>query len=523
MTASNVPEREALAAPLPSRWLVALLFFILPAIAYAAIVTRFGFDLFAPNYGWQAFNYLALALSEGHQWVPAEAIAAEGMYIGGRVYMYYGLLPSILRLPLMPFIDLRTTPVSNLLMLLMMLTGQAALQLAILRIFVANGRTGVFADRAMLVLVSFATWFSSGAFITILNGNFYHETYAAALMLVSVFTAMLVRDLLIEDRRPGGLRLLGYATLAGLAVFTRQTCAVGLYIAVLALLLPRWADLRAQPRAVIVATLRRSILPLAILFVAGVLYLAGNYLRTGATGTAWSVHDYGYYILDMNRPRLETIINQQFSVVRIGPNILYLLVGGAELRDSLILKLGGGIVETHGGSIKWLVFAALPLMFAAAGAVCVWRRVRRDDLLAPMLWVTLGFATSAALLLAYATMTYRYAGDVWPLICWLMLVAYRDIDPSRLFGRRAKPALGVMAALSLVSVGYSARLDDRVIDDAPYDHSSLRIGMPLAPELAALATAPGSRDPDIERLRIAAGPDPFLPPNYRAPSGNPTP
>jgi hypothetical protein len=503
---------------------VALLFFILPAIIYWAVLTRLGFDLFAPSYGWQAYNHFALALADGRQSVPAEAIAAEGTYIGGSVYMYYGVLPALLRLPLIPFVDLRVVPLSNLLVLAMLVIGQWAMQMAVLRIFVANGRTGVFADRAALVVVSFATWFSSGAFLLIQNASFYREPFAAAHMLVSIFLAMLAEDLLVQKRRLGVRRLVLYALVAGLCVHARQSTAIGLYIATLALLLPTWSDLRQQPGSAITDTIRRSILPLGVLFIAGAAYLGLAYLRTGHIGTGWAVEDYGYYILGNNRPRLRTMIEQQFDLVRVIPNTFYVLFGGQTLREDLIYKWGGGIVVSFGTPVRWALFAPVPLLLAAMGAVCLWRRTRARDPLAPaLLVITAGFAASAAVLLAYATMQYRYTAEVWPLVAWLMLIAMRDVDPTALLGRFLVPALIVLAVLSVGSLAYTYQLRSSLLNDSPSDRGSLRVGVPLAPELAARATAPGARDPRINATRDAAGADPDLPPGWKVQPGFPAP
>jgi hypothetical protein len=164
--------------------------------------------------------------------------------------------------------------------------------------------------------------------------------------------------------------------IAGLAIYARQTCAIGLYAITLALLLPEWSALRSQPGVAVMATMRRAAGPLAILFVFGAGYLALAYARTGTVGSGWMVENYGYYILGDNRPRLRTMIDQQFSIVRIIPNTIHFLIGGQALRETLILDWGGGLVVSFGPSVRWVIFAAVPLAMAVAGGVCVVRRLR---------------------------------------------------------------------------------------------------------------------------------------------------
>jgi hypothetical protein len=506
------------------RLLLGLVFFILPALIYIALITRFSFGLFDPTYGWQAYNHYALALAEGRQSIPAEVIAGEGLYIGGSVYMYYGVLPAVFRLPLLAVLDLRTVPVSNFIVAVMLIAGQWAMQLAVLRIFIANGRTTAIADRVMLGFVSVSLWFMSGPYLIAQTANFYHEPYAAALMLVGIYTAMLADDLLVRRRRPAGGRLIVYAMLAGASVFARQSCAIGLYAVTLALLLPEWPQLRAQPVPTLLAALRRATLPLLVLFLFGIGFIALAYLRTGTVGTGWTVENYGYYILGNNRPRLQTMIEQQFSVVRIIPNTIHFLFGGATLRDKLIMDWGGGLVVTFGWPVRWAIFAALPIIMALAGLVCIWRRLRsRQALSVTVALAALGFLLTMLIVFAYGTSQYRYNSEAWPVIAWLMLVAVRDIDPARLFGRWQLPAAGVALALTLVSFAYMANLRSALMVDAPRNRGSLRIGAPLAPELAALATAPGARDPQVIVVRNALGPDPDLPPGWTPPPDFPQP
>lgn len=478
------------------RWLIAIFFFVFPAIVYCALVTKGSFDLLAPSYGWQTYNEYAEALINGHLWVPAEAIGAEGLYIKGRVYLYYGMLPALLRLPLVPFIDLDRTSLSPLMTWAMTVIGTGALQIAILRVVGRREAPDRF-DPLLLVVASFILWFSSAALLLVQDASFYHEPHAAAWMLAGIFIAMLADDLLVTERPPTALRLVAYATLAGLAVYAKQTFAVGLYVAVLALLLPSWAALRAAPWAALRARLAVAVLPLWIMLVAGIAYVGMGYVRLGRIGTGWDVAHYGFYIIGKRAWRFETMIHQQFSLARIPPGLLHFIAGGNTRRSLMIEQLGGGRVLSFDPAIRHYVFAPMALLLAATGGALLFRQFKRSPLALQLFGVTLGLLLIALLQLAYATYQYRYVAEIWPLLLWLILVALRH-RPVSAIAQLPLPlaAASVVAlALALVSVDYSMRLRPKLAEDHPRGPGSL--WAPLPPKLIALATAPGSRDPTI--------------------------
>ncbi len=469
---------------------------VAPALAYLAIVTRGSFNPFDADYGWQAYNQLALALAAGHQAIPAEAISAEGLYVGGKVYMYYGLVPALLRLLLMPFVDLRLVPVSMLLTWAMLITGQAALQLAVLRIYRANGRDAAI-NRSLLVAASILIWFSSGSYLLIQNASLYHQPYAAAAMLSSLFVAMLANDLLVRGQRPAGARLLLYALLAGLCVHTRQTYAVGLYAAMLALLLPGRNGWRVA--------FGQAVLPLLLLFAAGLSYLALGYDRFGRLTIGWSVRDWGFAAIQPLNDRMMTLIDQQFSMVRIIPNLVSIIFGTQGLRIRWIAAWGGGTVENHNlVPVRYLLYTPLGLVLAGVG-VWVLMRLWRSQRSAAVALVLpgLGFLATALLQLSYGTMDYRYSAELWPLLLWLILIALRHAEPAKLPSHLRRPAMVAMAVMTLASIVHVATLPRWNWYEAPTIPGSLVLPLPAA--LAARATAPGARDPTIEPIRQRVG------------------
>lgn len=474
--------------------LLALLFFVFPAVIYAALVTKGSFDLLMQDYGWQTYNRYALALAHLRQSIPAEAISGEGLYLDGQVFLYYGQLPALMRFPLMPFVDLTRVSVAPLMVWTMLIIGQGAMQVTVLRLVAMRNAVPSALDLLLLAIVSYCLWFGSGGFLLIQDNNFYHEPSAAGWMLGGIFLAMLANDLLIAPRRPGAGRLLAYAGVAGLSVFSKQTFAVGMYVATLGMMLPDWRTLRAGPLRALAAAAPRAILPLLVMLAAGLASIAISYARLGRFGTGWDVAHYGYYLIGKRAWRLETMIEQQFSLVRIGPTIMHLLVGGNSLRGQAIEWLGGGRTLALGPSVRGLIYAPMALAIAGSGAVLLYRRIRTSEFGLQLAVASAGIALIALLQLSYATMQYRYAAETWLLLVWLMLVATRDL-PATLFAGRIKAVAVVAAGLALLSIGYMATLRPKLANDHPRGPGSL--WSPLPDELAARATAPGARDPSI--------------------------
>jgi len=485
-------EPESGAPDAPSRTkgatlLAILLGFVLPAFVYALVITRGTLDLFGPEYGWQAYNAYALALAHGHTDVPIEAIGAEGFFINGRVYMYYGMLPAFLRWLFMPFADLSRAPVS-LFMTWAFCTGAAAvLQAAVLRIYWSLARQ-TWTDKLLLVAASLGVWLGSGPWLVLQNGTFYHEPFAVGLLLSALALYLLVDDALLGLRAPSIKRLCFYALLAGLAVYTRQTMAISLYgvalaVAAAPILIEGWS------RASTVRAVQRLVLPCLILGAFGIVYVWSNVARFG--GDAFPMRSYGFYILFgslSSTPqfadefhRLQSIeAVGQFHLSRIIPNLIYYLIGGDELRAMLIDRMGGGYTMAFGRSVRLVVGWAVPLLLGLIGA---WYALSRPGRLYRLALIA-AFALGGAMQLAYATAAYRYASELWPLVavlmCFGLAASFRNAKQAR-----AKAALATGIALAaVVMTGYSLKLSAPLKYDYPDAEGSLL--KPMPPQLTRL-------------------------------------
>jgi len=469
--------------------------FAIPALIYALIATKGSMNFFYPDYGWVFYNQYAIAISQGRLSVPAEAIGSEGFYVGGRVYAYYGVLPALLRLPLLPFVDFRTTPLAVLMNWAMTVGGVAALQLSAfdaLRWRRARGAAP--AAGWIFGLASLSLWFFSGAFLVIQNASFYHEPFAASLLASGLFTWISVRVLLFQEARPTRAQLIALAILAGFALFARQTTAISLYAGVIVWLalaarhLMRAEGFSSGRAARWTAT--QAIAPLAILGTAGVIYLGLNVVRFGSANN-FPMESFGAMLMHPHDARLLSIKNQgQFHWARILPNLVFALIGGDELRQRLIAIMGGGATAAMGAVIR-LAFAWTPaflLSFLSLG--WLGRRARTDPTALAAILLLGCLSIGAGLQLAYATVQYRYHADIWPPIAFLVVLSIAAAPEAGLRAGTGRLVSGLTAACVAISTIYVGTLIYRTPSDVAHTMNE-----PLPEVLIKRATAPGSRDP----------------------------
>lgn len=454
----NYASRPASAQlPLLASPLVRLLiFYLLPALAYALMLTDGTLNFFREERWWRAYNELALSLLSGRLDVPAWAIREEGFYYDHGVYMYFGLLPALLRMPLAAFVDLRTTPVADLMIWAQAVAGAALLQNALLKIHDANRPgTGGF-GLLLLVLASASVWFASGSFILVQNGSIYNEPIASALLLICAFIRLLASDHIIGPPRHS---LLLYAAIAALCVHARPTMAVGLYAATL-VLLADWRTLPVRPASVMGAAMplfRRAFLPLLVLFIGGAAFLTLNWLRFGGV-SAWDFRQYGFYIAVGDTPRFQTVFDHgEFNLLRLLPYAASYATGlpGIAWHGSHLLGLG--FVPAYKPIGATLLAWAIPLVLAAVGLASLLRR-RRDATAQRLLMLAAALSVSALLVLCYVSLWYRYNVDFWPVVALLMLIGFAAADPAP-SRRRLLAGLGTMALF--VSVAHNLWVGER--------------------------------------------------------------
>lgn len=83
------------------------------AVLHYAFILGGAGDLFVPVRYAMTFNSMALNLLEGRFDVDPATIGNEAFLRGGRSYAYFGIFPALLRLPLVPLVDLATVQVEG--------------------------------------------------------------------------------------------------------------------------------------------------------------------------------------------------------------------------------------------------------------------------------------------------------------------------------------------------------------------------------------------------------------------------
>jgi hypothetical protein len=467
------------------------LFFVAPAIVYLLVITQGSGNLLAPDELWKAYNEYALSLLNGKLTVSAEAIRAEGLYLDGKVYMYYGILPAVLRIPLVPFLDLATVPVARLLVFIQALIAAGATQFILLKIHQRGRQTQL--DLLGLIVFSLAAWFASGPWFLVQAAPLYNEPFVSGLMLVCLFAAMAFSDLELRKALPGAGRLLVYGLLAALCIHARQTMAISLVAATIVLV--AWPRPQEGWQSWLVGSIVRGLPAMLLIGVSGIVYLWLNHVRFGAAGSGWQITGYGWYLIqgDTERFRAFTELGQ-FDVRRMLPNAMVMLVGGDTLHQALIQKLGLIFVRLE-PPLPRLVFTwAAALLFALWGLRTVFGGGVKRALTRPSLWLAGCFLICALLQLAYATVTFRYHVELWPVVLWLFFYGYRGL-PIAWMERHAKVSVGALVALGLLTCASAAILVDRYgpararwheIDPDNYAN-------PLHPALIRAVNAPSAR------------------------------
>lgn len=414
------------------RWLAALVVAAL-FVYYAFLLTSGHFDLFTPGDTVDlTFNSMARHLLVGRFDVDSSIAGFEGFRRAGHIYAYWGIWPAIIRIPLSWFRGIAWLDVTGLSMLVAVTFGAAMKLLAVGEIWSVTGPT-VGSDLALCIALS-------GAQIEFLRPRIYDEVCVWASAFGAAFVYCAVRGIKRNEWTP---RLLcAMAGLAGLALLTRVSVAIGLYASLVLLLawLAKQRDLR-------------WIWPLVILMAfAGVTGLV-NYERWGnpLTFANYDLHlgnaeDFPDRLARAHETGL-------FSVMRIPFGFVYYLF------PVWVLRWPNGHYLFEAFSRHWLDATELPpssflltdaLLIGLGTTGLVWwvrkRRWPRWDQGA----IVVGLAAPCLLMLMAISMNYRYRLDFYPFIeAWAFVALLSVPSLHTETTRRLRPAL---AALMIVSI-----------------------------------------------------------------------
>jgi hypothetical protein len=412
--APALPRRRGIAGNAVLLWLLAGGFY------YSWLLTAGGTTgLLSPiNHG-LTFNSMLLHLLHGRFDVDPAVIGEEGYLRDGAIYAYFGIFPALFRslfLWLPDFAQVDLTRVSCLAAVAMM----ALAKLLSVRLMWQQ------ADRrrsqALLALMSLAV-VASGPQIQFLRPSIYQEVELWAGAQAAVFIYLVLRGL--TDARGFTPRLLtAMATVAGLALLTRVSLALGLYLAL------GFICLRIGWRAIRTWSLRELVadigLPLVVLTAFLVLTGLINFERWGSP---LSFVDFTRALSNVQWPeRLGRLQRDgEFNITRLAYGVGYYFAPFWILRDASgqfvwtgFDGIGACCVELPPSS--FLVSDPLLIGLCVYGALQVLRKgAARRELIAA---ATLGLAVPGALMLVAASMTFRYRMEFYPVFELLAFLGF---------------------------------------------------------------------------------------------------
>jgi hypothetical protein len=393
------------------------LFGLIVAWAYYARLLSFGSaGLFAPVPHGLTFNSMLTHLLHGRFDVDPDTIGDEGFLKDGLVYTYFGVLPALLRLPLLLSADFAALDLTRL-SCIAAVTAMSGCKLASL-LTVWRARTN-HERSALLVLLAAAILFG-GAEIQFLRALIYQEVILWAGALAAAFVYGVLRGCYgTRGFTPGLLAALALTT--GLCLLTRVSTGLGLYAAFALLWLQvAWHSwCLAGPGWARFAALRPLLMP--ALTAVGFLALTGfvNYERWG---DALMFADWRYYLWPVQHAtdRLQGPLAQygNFHVIRLGYGLIYYFFPIWVLRTADGSLLWSEFQRRTIGGVELPPASFLlsdPLIFGLAAFALVQLLRRRDRLdrgfVVPVL---AGLFVPIVLMLTFCGMTFRYRMEFYP-------------------------------------------------------------------------------------------------------------
>jgi hypothetical protein len=191
------------------------------------------------------FNDMLLRLLRWDFTIDPAIIKWEAVFWGGKTYAYFGVMPALLRVVLLPFFDLTKIDVSPLSMWVAAILA-VLFKVAALRIVITNRRaqepSGMLAWALLMILVL------AGAPLQFLKVSVYQEPILWEGVCASAFLALALLGLM-DKAGFSSFRLQLMALAAGCCLLTRVVMATGMYVALLLLLVLLFRETLRSRRA----------------------------------------------------------------------------------------------------------------------------------------------------------------------------------------------------------------------------------------------------------------------------------
>jgi len=357
------------------------------------------------------FNSMLDHLLRGRFDVDADAVGIEGYARDGRVYAYWGIIPALLRIVLLPIHGWRMVDVTAL-SCVVAATLNGMLKIAAILEVRRHVPPSAFATTmvtALIVAVLFG-----GSNVQYLRASVYQEAVFWAAAFASAFVLSAVRGLLRREGFSSGI-LSAMACSAGLALLTRVSTGLGLYAA-LGLLL---AWLAARQGGL---TQRRFVAAISVLLVCAVTVGVINQMRFGNPLIFQNAYiNVANQYLPNRIPQLERYGN--FNISRLWYGLMYYFApvwflirpdGRLEFAETDIRLID--VTELPPSSF-FLTDLILLGLSAALIRVLVRNRfgVRNVDVGAAIALLS-GLTVPVLLMLTFTAFTLRYRMEFYPLI-----------------------------------------------------------------------------------------------------------
>ena len=417
--------------PILSHWLGFVVLLIIVAGYYLFLLSNGTLQLFAPEMLDRAFDNMLVHLLHGEFTVDRDAIGFEAFTRDGKAYTYFGIFPAVLRLFAIPFTDIAQAELARLSCLTAVVIF-VALQLRMLLI-IHHSLPTVSRRPEFLAVMVVATVLSGPQLYILGSASIYHEPILWSAAMAASFNLVIVRTT-FGAKNLRGRDLVLLAALAGLAINTRASIGVALYLGTILLvactLWRRCApDRGAQQFSVKASCLSSTILPpIAILGLAAALVGVVNFERWG---NAFTFADFHYYdmIVNANRNLVEVIRKYgEFDLGRVWIGALYYATGIPYLLKAMppfAEFLRARIVSLEPPPITPVLTNPLTIILAAIGLYGVWWKPEFSTRYVAILRLALlGHAGAVILVLAFIFFTLRYRLDFTPFMTLAAFVGY---------------------------------------------------------------------------------------------------
>lgn len=376
----------------------AILLTAIYAVWAALLLTNFDLQPLAHETFGLVFNDVARRLMRWDFTVSRDIISFEAFIRDGQSYAYFGILPAVLRMPLIllgggsvEFARLSCLAAVILVVYFTIRTVQFACTMP-------DGRAHPFAAPAMLGML-----LTGPPIYLLASASIYHEVIFWAAAFTVAFNAIVLHRFFAGEQ----LRSRDYthlALLAGLCLLTRVNCGVALYTALFLLML---AELHAK-RCKLVETATTFAVPCVIgaFFVAVQLVINEKHWGNPFSFAPWMY--YGQYISDPSR--IERLVRHgTFALIRVPYAIGYYTIGfkPESLNPAFYQDYYG---SNEGPRIAALLCAPFIALCAVYGLVVL--SSRRPLLRTPALLLA-GNSIGPLIMLGTPFLAIRYTFDVW--------------------------------------------------------------------------------------------------------------